>query len=107
MAFAEASASDKDAIRSHLQCLQDIMWGYRPCAHHPNGSDRRRILHSTDPSQVSRGVCSPCAQKGNDRRSKVISHYKLPLPKIASPELIPGLALTSEGFVILSEAKNL
>jgi hypothetical protein len=25
MAFAEASASDKDAIRSHLQSLQDIM----------------------------------------------------------------------------------
>jgi len=25
MAFAEASASDKDAVRSHLQSLQDIM----------------------------------------------------------------------------------
>jgi hypothetical protein len=40
MAFAEPSASHKDAIRPYLQGLQDIMRRYRPGAHHPDDPDR-------------------------------------------------------------------
>jgi hypothetical protein len=59
MAFAETSAGDKDAICPCLQGLQDIMRGDRPGTHDPNDPDRRRILHSTDPSQVSGRIGSP------------------------------------------------
>jgi hypothetical protein len=78
MTFADASAGNKDAIRTCLQGLQDIMRRDRPCTHDPDRPHGRRILHSTDPSQVSRGVSSPRAQKSNNPRLKIIRHEKLP-----------------------------
>jgi hypothetical protein len=85
MALAETSASHKDAVCPCLQSLQDIVGRYRPGTHHPNDSDRRRILHSTDPSQVSGSISSPCAQESNDLRLKIIRHEKLPSTPHSSP----------------------
>ena len=95
MTFTETAATNKDAIRPCLQGLQDIMRRYRPGAHHPDDPDRCRILHSTDPSQVSRSICSPGAQKCNDLRSEILCHHKLPFKmkkfKIVSTLLIFNL----------------
>jgi hypothetical protein len=77
MTFAETSAGHKDAVSPCLQGLQDIVGRYRPGTHDPNDPDRRRILHSTDPSQVSGSISSPGAQKSNDLRSKLFSHALL------------------------------
>ena len=66
MTFAETSAGHKDAIRAGLQSLQDVVRRNRPGAHHPDDPDRRGVLHSTDPSQVSRRIRSPSAQKSNN-----------------------------------------
>ena len=77
MTFAETSASHKDAVGPCLQGLQHVMGRYRPGTHNPNDPDRRRILHSTDPSQVSGGISSPGAQKSNDLGLKILSHYLL------------------------------
>jgi hypothetical protein len=84
MTFTETSAGYKDAIRPCLQGLQDIMRRYRPGTHHPDDPDRSRILHSTDPSQVSRSISSPGAKESNDLRLKIIRHQKLhsPLPSL-------------------------
>jgi hypothetical protein len=71
MTFAEASAGHKDAVRPCLQGLQDIMGRDRPGAHHPDDPDRGRILHSTDPSQVSGCISSPGTQKSYDFRLKL------------------------------------
>ena len=61
MTFTETLASHKDTVGPCLQGLQDVMGRYRPGAHDPNDPDRRRILHSTDPSQVSGSISSPRA----------------------------------------------
>jgi len=74
MAFTEASASNEDAIRSRLKRLQDVMGRYRPCTHDPDRPDGGRVLHSTDPSQVSCSISSPGAQEGNHLRLKIIRH---------------------------------
>jgi hypothetical protein len=77
MTFAETSASHKDTIGPGLQRLQDIMRRDRTGTHDSNDPDRRRILHSTDPSQVSGSVSSPGAQKSNDLRLKILRHRLL------------------------------
>jgi hypothetical protein len=74
MTFAEASAGDKDAVCTCLQSLQDIVGRDRPGAHDPDDTDRSRILHSTDPSQVGGSISSPGAQESNNFGSKIISH---------------------------------
>jgi len=74
MTFAKASAGDKDAVRSCLQGLQDVMKRNRSGAHHPDDPDGRRILHSTDPSQVSRSISSPGTQESNDLGLKLLCH---------------------------------
>src|SRR4030042_6372153 len=66
MTFTKTSAGYKDAIRTRLQGLQDIMGRYRPGTHDPDDSDRSGILHSTDPSQVSGSISSPGTQKSNN-----------------------------------------
>ena len=77
MTFAETSACHKDAVRPCLQGLQDIMRRYRPGTHDPDDTDRRRILHSTDPSQVSGSISSPGTQESNNLGLKLIRHHKL------------------------------
>jgi hypothetical protein len=74
MTFADASAGDKDAIRPFLKGFQHIMRRDGSGAHDPDRPYGGRILHSTDPSQVSRSVSSPCAQECNDRRFRIICH---------------------------------
>jgi hypothetical protein len=81
MTFTETSASHKDAVGPCLQGLQDIEGGYRPGTHDPNDPDRRRILHSTDPSQVSGSISSPGTQKSNDLGSKLLCHHLLAMRK--------------------------
>jgi hypothetical protein len=77
MTFAETSASHKDTVGPCLQGLQDIVGRYRPGTHDPNDPDRRRILHSTDPSQVSGSISSPGTQKSNDLGLKLFCHSLL------------------------------
>jgi hypothetical protein len=77
MAFTKASASNEDAIRSCLKGLQNVMGRDRPCTHDPDRPEGGRILHPTDPSQVSRSISSPGAQKSNNLRLKIFSHYLL------------------------------
>jgi hypothetical protein len=50
----------------------------RPGAHHPDDTDRGRILHSTDPSQVSGSISSPGTQESNDLGLKLFRHYLTP-----------------------------
>jgi len=78
MAFAETSARHKDAVRPCLQGLQHVVGRYRPGTHDPNDPDRRRILHSTDPSQVSGSISSPGAQKSDDLRFEILCHFFTP-----------------------------
>ena len=74
MTFADASASDKDTVCPSLKRLQHIMRRNGSGAHDPDNPDRRRILHPTDPSQVSGSISSPGAQKSNNFRSKLLCH---------------------------------
>ena len=96
MTFAKTSASHKDAVGPCLQGLQHVMGRYRPGTHNPNDPDRRRILHSTDPSQVSGSISSPGAQKSNDLGLKIFSHYLL--HRLNSNNQIPNPCLRRSGF---------
>jgi hypothetical protein len=84
MTFAETSACHEDAICPCLQGLQDVVGRYCPGTHDPNDPDRRRILHSTDPSQVSGSISSPGAQKSNDLGLKLLHHHLLAMRKALS-----------------------
>ena len=48
-----------------------------PGAHDPDNTDICRVLHTTDPSQVSSGICSPGAQKTYDMGLKIIVAHLL------------------------------
>ena len=48
-------------------------------AHYPDDTNIGRVLHTTNPSQVSSGVRSPGAQKADDIGFKIlITHYNNP-----------------------------
>jgi len=63
MAFTQMSPSHKDTVHALLEGKQYMMGRHTCGTHHPDGSDIRRVLQSTDPSQVSGSVCSPRTQE--------------------------------------------
>jgi len=60
------SATHKNAVHSLLKRSQHMMGGHATGTHDPYHPDICRILHSTNPSQVSSGIRSPGAEKSND-----------------------------------------
>jgi hypothetical protein len=83
MAFSEMSAAHKNTVHPLLKSAQDMVRRYTRRAHHPHGLDIRRVLQTTDPSQVSSSVHSPCTNKTYDFRLKsTITHFLFPLPYI-------------------------
>ncbi len=63
MAVSEVSPTDVDTVYALLKRPQDMVRGYARGTHHSDDPDIRRVLHTTDPSQVSSGVCSPGTEK--------------------------------------------
>jgi hypothetical protein len=63
MTFAEVSTNHQNTIRSFVQGADHHIRTYHSGTHYSHYPQVRRILHTTDPSQVSSGVCSPRAQK--------------------------------------------
>ena len=63
MAFAQVSTNHQNAIRTFVQGVDHQIGTHHPGAHHPHHPKVRGILQTTDPSQVSSGVCSPRAQE--------------------------------------------
>lgn len=82
IAFTQTSAAYEDAIDSALKSKKNMMRRNAATTHHPDGTNIRRVLQTTDPSQVSSCVCSPGAQKTNDLGLKnVVTHFSFPLCK--------------------------
>jgi hypothetical protein len=76
IAFTKASAADEYAVHPALKGQKNMVWRNPATAHHPNGTNIRRVLQTTDPSQVSSGICSPGAQEANDLGLKiVVGHF--------------------------------
>lgn len=63
IAFPQVSAAHKNAVNPLLKTAQQMMGRHAPRAHDPDDTDICRVLHTTDPSQVSSGICSPGTQK--------------------------------------------
>jgi hypothetical protein len=79
IAFTQASAANKNPIDSALKSKKNMMRRYTATTHHPDRTNIRRVLQTTDPSQVSSCVCSPGAQKTNDFGLKnVVTHFHYP-----------------------------
>lgn len=75
IAFAQMSAADKHPVDPLLKGEQDMMRRHTTTAHYPDGANIRRVLQTTDPSQVSSGVRSPGAEEADDFRFKgVVGH---------------------------------
>jgi len=73
------SAADENTIDPLLEGKKDMVRRNTATTHYPDGSDICRILQTTDPSQVSSGVCSPGAQKTDDLGLKnVVAHGCFP-----------------------------
>ena len=71
MAVAQVSTTHKDTVHTLLKRPQDMMRGHTAGTHHTDRPDVRWILQSTNPSQVSSGVCSPRTQKAYDFGFKI------------------------------------
>jgi len=79
------SPAHKNAVDSLLKRLQHMMGRHAPGTHDPDDPHICRILHTTDPSQVSSGVRSPGAQKSDDLGFKMcVAHWFLSLSKLSS-----------------------
>jgi len=63
MTFPEVSTNHQNAIGSFIEGANHYIRADHSRTHHPHYPQVGRILHTTDPSQVSSGVCSPSAQK--------------------------------------------
>ena len=71
IAFTQVSAAYENAIHTLLKCPQHMMGGHAPGTHDTDDPDICRVLHTTDPSQVSSGIRSPGAQKTDDMGLKI------------------------------------
>jgi len=76
MAFPEVSPAHKNAVYPLLEGPQDMVRRHAGRAHHANRSNIARVLQSTNPSQVSSGVCSPRTQKTHDLRLKTVFRHE-------------------------------
>jgi hypothetical protein len=73
------SATHKNTVNSLLKGPEHMVPGNASRAHYPDNTDIGRVLHTTNPSQVSSGVRSPGAQKADDIGFKIlITHYDNP-----------------------------
>ncbi len=60
------SATHKNTVDTLLKRSENMMGRHATGARDPNNPDICRILHTTDPSQVSSGIRSPGAKKCDD-----------------------------------------
>ena len=61
MTIPQMSPTYKDPVNSLLKSKQNVVGRNAAGAHYPHCANIRRVLHTTDPSQVSSSVCSPGA----------------------------------------------
>jgi len=77
------SPAHKNTVRPLMKRLQYMMGRNTPGTHNPDDTDVSRVLHTTDPSQVSGGIRSPGAEKSNDMRFKsCVAHGHLSLVRV-------------------------
>ena len=75
MAVTEASSTHKDSVDPLLEGAEYVMRRHTGGTHHPDDPNIGRILNTTDPSQVSSGVCSPRAEEAQHLRFEpVVAH---------------------------------
>jgi hypothetical protein len=82
MAFAQVTANPKDTVSPLGQGMHNDVRIDHSGTHKPDYAQVRRILQSTDPSQVSSGKSSPNAQKSYDDRLIIIRHRGTPFYEI-------------------------
>ncbi len=63
MAIADVSATDKDAVRAFLKCLQDLVRSHSCRTKGTDSPKIGRVLKAADTCQVCSRVCAPIAQK--------------------------------------------
>jgi hypothetical protein len=87
MAFSQVSTNHQNAIGALFEGMDDQMRTHHTGAHHPDNPQVRRILHTTDPSQVSSSIRSPRAQESYDDRLEILRHRRellsLDFPSVA------------------------
>jgi hypothetical protein len=78
MAVSEPSATHENAVHAFLKSTQNMVGGDATRAHHAHHPNVRRVLQTTDPSQVSSGVCSPGTQEAQDLGLEpVVAHAEI------------------------------
>lgn len=61
MTFTQMSPAHKNAVKALLKSKQNVVGRHASGAHYPHYANIRRVLQTTDPSQVSSGIRSPGA----------------------------------------------
>jgi hypothetical protein len=79
MAVSDVSPAHKDAVRSFLKGLQNLVRTDGCGTQGSNGTEVRRILQTADAGKVSAGVRAPVAEKADYSRFKLFcGHYHSP-----------------------------
>lgn len=74
------SAAHENTVDALLKRFEHMMCRYTPGTHDPDNLDVCRVLHTTDPSQVSSGIRSPGTQECDDIGLKIgVAHLLLSL----------------------------
>jgi hypothetical protein len=73
MAFAQVSATHKDAVGPVDKTIHEKDRVYSAGAHHPDDPDKGRILKTGHPCRVSRCITAPVAQKAENSWLKPVT----------------------------------
>ncbi len=87
VAITQMTSPHKHPVDTLLKGSQDVVRRHARRTHDANDPNVGRVLHTTDPSQVSSGVCSPSAEK--------TKHFGF---KIAPAHLLSFLSRTEPSF---------
>ncbi len=83
------SATHKNTVNALLEGTQNMMGRDASRAHYPDNANVRRVLHTTDPSQVSSGIRSPGAEKAQNGGLKIsIIHRTVSLFSISCSKMV-------------------
>lgn len=94
MAFAQMSATGKDAVRAVDKAFDDEDRIDSSRAHHPNDPDMRRILKAGHAGGIGGSIAAPVAKETQDFRFESVTLHCVKLRS-------PSLAICHASFVIL------
>ena len=95
MAVADVSPGNQYPVGAQLKCLEDEIWIDPAGTHYPDNPHIGRVLKTAHACQIRSRIGAPVAGKGNDPRTKLLSHKILLRHLFYSPKAASTMVSTS------------